>query len=221
MMNRAQRGLRTDGEATRNRILEGAGELFAAAGYAETTNKAIAARADVDLASINYHFHNRNELYQAVLVEAHHRLVSFDGLQGLADSDQSPSSKLALLIERFVDHTTAEPLGWHLRVLARELLAPTSHLAVVFREVALPKTAVIKRILSDITGIPIQDPALTRCLVSVAAPFLMLSAGGRSFPGSVQEILKMPRQATVSHLYHFTLGGLEAIRHEYQKQLKS
>lgn len=87
---------------------------------------------------------------------------------------------------------------------------------MVFGEVPLPKTAVIKRILSEITGIPLSDPALTRCLLSVAAPFLMLSAGGRSFPGSVHEILRMPRQVLVTHLYHFSLGGLEAIRQEHK-----
>lgn len=217
MRNRAQRGNRADGEATHNRILEAAGELFATTGYAETTSKAIASRASVDLASINYHFRNRSQLYQAVLTEAHHRLVNFDGLEDLASSDLPPTSKLSILIDRFVQHTTAEPSGWHLRVLARELLAPTSHLAVVFQEVALPKTAIIKRILSDITEIPVSDPALTRCLLSVTAPFLMLSAGGRSFPGSVQQVLSMPSQVLTKHLYHFALGGLQAISNDYKK----
>ena len=69
-MNKPARGLRSDGEATRTRILEAAGELFATTGYAETSNKAIAAHAQVDLASINYHFGNRSDLYQAVLTEA-------------------------------------------------------------------------------------------------------------------------------------------------------
>ena len=46
-MNKPARGLRSDGEATRTRILEAAGELFATTGYAETSNKAIAAQAQV------------------------------------------------------------------------------------------------------------------------------------------------------------------------------
>ena len=63
-MSKPARGLRSDGEATKTRILEAAGELFAATGYAETSNKDIAARAQVDLASINYHFGNRIDLYR-------------------------------------------------------------------------------------------------------------------------------------------------------------
>ncbi len=64
-MNKTPRALRTDGEATYNRILETAGKLFATSGFAETSSKAIAAKAEVDLASINYHFGSRSGLYQA------------------------------------------------------------------------------------------------------------------------------------------------------------
>lgn len=63
----ASREARKDGEATRLRILEAAGELCATLGFGETSNKAVAAKAEVDLASINYHFGSRNGLYQAVL----------------------------------------------------------------------------------------------------------------------------------------------------------
>ena len=65
------RVLRADGEVTRSRILEAAGELIALHGFAETPSKAIATQAGVDLASINYHFGSRGGLYQAVLIEAH------------------------------------------------------------------------------------------------------------------------------------------------------
>ena len=63
-MTEATSKRRTDGQATRERILEAAGELFAAAGYAQTTAKAIAERAGVTLTLINYHFDGREGLYQ-------------------------------------------------------------------------------------------------------------------------------------------------------------
>ena len=98
-MNKPARGLRSDGEATRTRILEAAGELFAVTGYAETANKTIAAQAQVDLASINYHFGNRSGLYQAVLAESHGQLLNMNALQQLVGSELPPASKLRLLIE--------------------------------------------------------------------------------------------------------------------------
>ncbi|HDS1679033.1 TPA: CerR family C-terminal domain-containing protein [Pseudomonas putida] len=216
-MNRPPRSSRADGDATRKQILQAAGELLATHGYAETTNKAIATLAQVDLASINYHFGNRSGLYQSVLAEAHQRLINFADLRQLAESELSPTSKLNILIEQLVQLATSEPQSWHLRVLAREVLAPTSHLHVLFQNDAKPKMMLVKRVLSEITAIPAEDPALTRCLLSVGAPCLMLLVGGRTFPGPLQEVFQMSPQAIASHLYHFALGGLEAAGQEYKK----
>src|SRR3954463_6310084 len=94
---------RADGAVTRARILECAGALFAATGYAETTSKAIAAAAGVDLASINYHFGSRTGVYQAALVEAHRRLITLDVLEGLERSELPARAKLSQLIEALVN----------------------------------------------------------------------------------------------------------------------
>ncbi len=216
-MNKPARGLRSDGEATRARILEATGELFATTGYAETTNKAIAAEARVDLASINYHFGNRSGLYQTVLAEAHRRLLGVNDLRELVESELAPTSKLRFLIEQLVQRATEEPQAWHLRILAREVLAPSSHLQVLFQNEALPKMVLVKRMLSEITKIPAEDPALTRCLLSVGAPCLMLLVGGRSFPGPLQEVFQMPPATVVEHLFHFAMGGMQAIVQEYEQ----
>lgn len=217
-MNKPARGLRSDGEATRTRILEAAGELFAATGYAETPNKAIAAHAQVDLASINYHFGNRSSLYQAVLAESHGQLFNMDELQQIVGGELPPASKLRVVIEQLVRYAAREPQAWQLRVLAREILAPTSHLQTLFQNEARPKVALLRCMLSEITQIPADDPALTRCLLCVIAPCLMLLVGGRSFPGPLQEVFQMPSQAIASHLYHYAIGGLKTIAREYAKQ---
>lgn len=217
-MNKPARGLRSDGEATQARILEAAGELFATTGYAETPNKAIAAHAQVDLASINYHFGNRSGLYQAVLTECHGRLLDMGALQQLVSSKMPPAAKLRVLIEQLAALAMQEPQAWQLRVLAREVLAPTSHLQILFQNEAMPKMALLKRLLGEITQIPAEDPALTRCLLNVIAPCLMLLVGGRNFPGPLQDVFRMPSQAIASHLYHYAIGGLKAIAREYAKQ---
>ena len=217
-MSKPPRSIRTDGEATRARILEAAGELFAADGYAETTSKAIAARADVDVASINYHYGSRNGLYQAVLVEAHRRVISIIDLRALAGAGIPATIKLEKLFEHIVERS-AEDKGWNLRVLARELLAPSSHLEVLLQQEVLPKFLVVKQLLSDITGIPAQDPALIRCLVSVAAPCAMLLVVGRSVPGPLRDVLQMPGATLSRHLHTFAMAGLEAVSRDYSNAL--
>lgn len=217
-MKRPARGLRSDGEATRARILAAAGELFALTGYAETSSKAIAAQAQVDLASINYHFGNRGGLYQAVLAECHAQLLDMSALQQLVGSKLPSDAKLRVLIEQLVARAMQESQAWQLRVLAREVLAPTSHLQVLFQDEARPKMVLLKQMLGEITGIPPEDPALTRCLISVMVPCLMLLVGGRSFPGPLQEVFQMPAEAVAGHLYRFAIGGLDAISRDYAQQ---
>ena len=92
-----QRLLRTDGEATRARILQAAGTLMAQSGFAATPSKAIAALAAVDLASINYHFGGREGLLQATLAEAHRHFISEEELRALANGAQPASEKLHTL----------------------------------------------------------------------------------------------------------------------------
>ncbi|ENN84716.1 TetR family transcriptional regulator [Rhizobium freirei PRF 81] len=209
-MKKANRTQRTDGEITRSRILDVAGELLAFTGFAETTNKMIAAKAEVDLASINYHFGSRNGLYQAVLVEAHRRLVSVQGLQQLVATEVPAREKLKALIEMLVESATADD-GWHARVLSREILAPSSHLQTLLESEIPAKMPFILTILSEITAIPSGDPMLLRCLISVVAPCAMLLVVGRNVSRVADEIRHMPRRDLVDHLYTFAVGGLEAI----------
>ncbi|MAA99225.1 MULTISPECIES: TetR/AcrR family transcriptional regulator [Hyphomicrobiales] len=211
-MKKTVRTQRTDGGVTHSRILDMAGELFASTGFAETTNKMIAAKAGVDLASINYHFGSRNGLYQAVLVEAHRRLVSVESLQQLASTDLSARERLKALIQMLVENATSEH-SWHARVLSREFLSPTSNLRALIESEVPPKLASILNIIEDITAIPSGDPALLRCLASVIAPCAMLLVVGRNVSPVADEIRGMPTEDLVEHLYGFALGGLEAVGH--------
>jgi AcrR family transcriptional regulator len=213
-MKKPPRTQRPDGEATYNRILEAAGELLASTGFAETTNKMIAARAEVDLASINYHFRSRDGLYQAVLIEAHRRLVDVGALGRLAASGLPARDKLRKLIEFIVDGTAAHQ-HWPMRVLGRELMSPSSHMRVLQEIEVAPKLALVLDILSDITAIPADDPSLFRCLPSIAAPCAMLLVIGRAPSLFANPAFDMSKAVLVDHLYSFAIGGLEAIGRKY------
>lgn len=206
--SKSVRVLRADGEATYNRILDAAGELVAASGFAETTNKAIAAEARVDLASINYHFGSRSGLYEALLAEAHDRFITLEQLKQLAAAELSARDKLKKLIESMLLRAAGQG-GWHARVLGREVLSPSTHLRTLEQRVILPKFQFVLAILSDITGISAQDPALLRCLVCVAAPCAVLIVGRGAT--ALAPVFAMSHEVLLEHLYTFAIAGLEAV----------
>lgn len=214
-MGRADRSVRADGAATRARILEAAGALFAESGFAETTGKAIARKAQVDVASINYHFGSRSGLYQAVLSEAHRRIMDVADMRQLATSRVPASEKLRLFIDRIVQRARSDRNGWHLPVMAAELLAPTSHLQVLFESDISAKVSVVTGILGEITGIPVDAPDMRLCLLSVAAPCMLLVIGQRGIPWVPLANPQMPHEVIVRHLYRFAMAGLEACGRDY------
>src|SRR6188768_1125589 len=132
-MTEAPSKRRTDGQATRERILEAAGELLAADGYAQTTAKAIADRAEVSLTLVNYHFDGREGLYRAVLIESHQRLGKLSEFRDLAESELPPSAKLRVLIYGLVRLAMKRQPGWHIKVLAKEIFAPSTNFPVMFQ----------------------------------------------------------------------------------------
>lgn len=69
-MNR-NRATRADGRATRKRILRAAKTMFAAGGFEATSLRQIAGAAEVDLATLKYHFGDKAALFGVVYKEGH------------------------------------------------------------------------------------------------------------------------------------------------------
>lgn len=201
---------RTDGDMTRQKILTTSGLLFAANGFSETTNKSIAHAAQVDLASINYHFKNRNGLYQCVLAEAHRSIIRLEDLTAIHQLTITADEKLLKLMEIIYSHAFEEH-RWQIQVLSREILSPTSNFATLLDNEVLPKIQLIKSILSEVSGIPINSPTLLPCLISSMAPYLMLIVTGRNQLTPLQPLKKIPQHQLVNQLYTFVLAGLKAV----------
>lgn len=207
------RAPRADGDITRNRLLEAAGELIGAQGFAETTSKAIAARAEADLASINYHFGSRAGLYAALLAEAHRRLIDIEDLRRIAALRRPAATKLRRLMDGLI-RAASGPQGWPAQVLGRELLSPSSHLAVLEETEIRPKLRILLGILAEISGIPPEHPAAARCLISVMAPCAVLLAAGGKLPFLAREVLATRRTELVDHFLAFAIAGLKATGRE-------
>lgn len=204
-------------QTTRTLILETAGKLIAKRGYSETSASLIAAEAEVDPASINYHFGTRPGLYQEVLTEAHRRLLSIDELQAMLQKNVDAEQKLHAIFSQLVSHIMQTTNNWPLRVLARELLSPTVHIRVMFEKEALPKVRLIRSLVSQITGIPEDAPELSLCIVQAIAPCLLMVIGYRQPPSPLADIVKIPPETLVNHLCQSALSIFAGAKEHYLK----
>lgn len=83
---------------TKNKILDAAERLFAEHGFSETSLRMITAKAEVNLASVNYHFGSKKTLIQAVFDRFMGRFTSdLQTEMELLDSQQSNLTVLDVL----------------------------------------------------------------------------------------------------------------------------
>ena len=211
-------GRREDGAATKAQILDAAGEVFAEKGFDRATGKEIAERAGSNSAAVNYYYGGIEGLYAEVLVEAHRRLLTYDRLLKLAEAPGTPEDKLRTLIGLVV-RTIMGPASssWSLRVLSREVLAPTPAFAVLRDREILPKKRIVTGIVGEILGVPHDHPVVARCCLTVIAPFVVMLVGNRQVLAQVFPDLASDRGAVdemVAHFQRFAFGGIAAVAAE-------
>jgi TetR/AcrR family transcriptional regulator, regulator of cefoperazone and chloramphenicol sensitivity len=204
--------IRQDGLATRNQLLQAAGEVFAEQGYAKATSKDICRRANANIAAVNYHFGGKEGLYSAVLEEAHSRLVSLETVAAAAQSAIDPRIKLRLLLTRIVaEITNRDSTAWELRVLSREILSPSPMMEGLVRNQIAPKATFLRAILAEIVGVPVDHPIVSRVLISVIGPCIMLLITNRTLQQKVAPKLDMDAESLTEHMIAYALGGMQAV----------
>src|SRR5262249_7796457 len=111
--------------------------------------------------------------------------------------------------------------SWALRVLGREIIAPSPALDVLREKEFLPKTRILKGIVGELMGLPEEHPAVARGCVSVIAPLFMLLLFDRRTPRGAFPPLGLAAEdagALACHLVRFALAGLSAVAGEARKE---
>lgn len=158
-------------DTTKARLLEAAGREFAAKGFDQARIRAICDRAAANLAAVNYHFGDKEQLYRAVLLEAYRRRSTVVTPQ-LAET--APAERLRAFIRFFFDQVVAgeEEDTWQSQVIMRELFQPTTALDHVVREWIQPRFDLLKSIMREIRPGADEDRLNALCF-SVVGQCLM------------------------------------------------
>ncbi|HZC35029.1 MAG TPA: CerR family C-terminal domain-containing protein [Chthoniobacterales bacterium] len=114
-------------ENTRDKILNAAGEVFAEYGFEGATIRAITERAEVNVAAVNYHFRDKAELYNRVVLDACSARAAW--LVAMTQTADSPEERLRTLISHFLEYMLGpDRPAWKRRLMAREMADPTTAL---------------------------------------------------------------------------------------------
>ncbi len=93
------------GADTRERILDAACRLFAAGGYDGTSTRQVGAAAGANIATIAYHFGDKEGLYHATLGRMYERILAID----VPEIDAGPEARIRAVVTAVWRHCRSEP----------------------------------------------------------------------------------------------------------------
>ena len=149
-------------EKTRAHILRAAAEIFAEKGFRAATVRQICAKADANIAAINYHFNSKEDLYYETFkyVFQDANALKHTGKPVVVRNAAEWRQALYAWAHSLLDQVTSpqKTRAWENKLYARERLDPSRVLPVLMDEFLLPISDRLEHLL--LMGMPEnQDPA--------------------------------------------------------------
>lgn len=197
-------------QETRRRLLRAAGEIFAERGFHAATIKDITDRAGASLASVNYHFRDKSELYAAVL-----RHIGEDAVQIIPPDDQligNPRRRFRAFIRLYCLRLLGrEQPDWEQIVIAREMVEPTAALDAILTDVFQPLNQKLSALIAELLGVSTTNESVGLVAASVFGQCIYYLRNrqlmGRMYP-QLGDNPNLERVA--SHIADFSLAGLRS-----------
>lgn len=197
---------------TRDRLLDAAAEEFAEHGFRSTTVGRICARAQANIAAVNYHFGGKERLYQALAERARDLL---DRVSPLPEDDGDPELRLRQFVRALLGRVAlaSGSLGWVTRLWVRELAEPGPMMDLLVALVIRPQHRRLRAIIARLLARGEDDPLVDRCAASVLGQCMIWLVGrpvlqrlGRPLPQGEADL-----DALAGHIAAFSLGGIRAL----------
>jgi TetR/AcrR family transcriptional regulator, regulator of cefoperazone and chloramphenicol sensitivity len=205
---------------TRTRILEAAGRVFAEKGFSQATSREICELAQANTAAVNYHFGNKEQLYLEVLREADHRLVDRQAIQTILETGTAPEQIMEELFRMLLHSLVgSESQSWTVRLLLREMTAPTQALAEVFQHRIRPNMMACRQVVASIMKLPTDHLAVIRGALSAISQCMFVFQNRHMVELAIPEYeLELGAVDQLArHMSVFAIGGFRAIAKEVKR----
>ncbi|MFH1155232.1 MAG: CerR family C-terminal domain-containing protein [Pseudomonadota bacterium] len=214
-------------KSTKLRILGAAGDIFGRQGFKTATVRAIAKAAKANVASINYHFRDKEGLYSAVLEDIFTTVFRTIPVVMAPDSIALPEQRLRFFIRgmfhRFLSSRGWAGLGGKGKLIAREFLDPTPALATIVSTYIRPHRNILVGMIGEIAQADPESEPVQACALSIIGQCIYYAFA----ENVIQQIAPglAPKDGNLDHLAdhvtQFSLGGILAVHSSKGSGLKS
>jgi AcrR family transcriptional regulator len=210
--------IKTKSEKTRDRLLTAACKIFAEKGFQEATIAEICGQAKTNIASVNYHFRDKETLYLEAWRFAFNRELILYPPDGGLVADSSPEQKLASRIKSLI-HRLADDNSYSFMIIHKEMAQPTRLLADILEKEINPQRLQMLDILKECLGQSATEQQIQYCHTSIMGQCFQLLR--LKHMQSAPLILKHSQdlsdiKAYAEHVVQFSLAGIQGIRSQIQ-----
>lgn len=202
-------------ERARERLLDAAVEVFAERGYRRATVREICRRGRVNVASVNYYFKGKEDLYADVLEFAYRQARQKYPDSGLSGREGSPESRLFGFVRLFLLRILDEGRpAWFGKLMAREIVEPTGALDKVIDQAILPLHESLGGLVREIAGSRTGDAQVRRHVFSILGQCLFYRHArpviARLYPDVRYDAAEIER--TARHIASVALSAMKTRR---------
>ena len=201
-------------QTTKERLLESACIIFAEKGFDATTVAEICTRADANIAAVNYHFKNKENLYDEVWKEAFKIASTTYPIQDLPPD--TPLEEFLFQFTHAILQRTFCPnaAGLFSKLLYREMASPTLALERILTQAIVPQSNFLNRAIYNEFGDAINEKQLRLCMHSIIGQcaFYNFSRPLRDRVIGKTQMAPDEIKEIAQHITNFSLGGLQATK---------
>ncbi|MDI9430688.1 MAG: CerR family C-terminal domain-containing protein [Planctomycetota bacterium] len=208
---------RKDAQATRERLLAAAAEVFAEKGYWEATHAEICERAGTNTASVNYHFGSKENLYVEAWKHCHAESMRVHPPDGGVPPEAPPEERLYGRILAFM-HRITDPDNHEIEMVHKEMANPTGLLMGAMQRTIESERQCTLALVRELLGAKVSEQAVCLCEMSLMSqcfgPMLHLRRG-KMPPGAPRPpapLADLSVEQLADHIVQFTLAGIHGIR---------
>lgn len=202
-------------ETTKERLLKAACVVFAEKGYHDATVAEICEKAEANIAAINYHFGDKESLYDQVWRHAFTLTSDSYPIDGGLPENPSLDEVIYCYASAILHRIFSEKeAGLFPRLLSREMVSPTLALEKIARDALFPQVRHLKKALETHFGKGVKEEVIYRCMHCIIGQcaFFNFNRGLRETVLGKKTMPEQKIEQFARHIARFSIGGLNAIK---------
>jgi len=203
---------RSDGQATRQRLLDAAAEVFATKGFRDASNADICELADANTAAVNYHFDSKENLYVQAWRDSFEKSLAAHSPDGGVPADAAPEERLRGRIRAIVQRIT-DRSNHMFEIVHREMASPTGLLDEVMHKTIRPLHRDMTAVVHELLGPDVPQKQAEFCVVSIVGQcFALMRSRGAPCKHPGPHLRLTDAEAYAEHIFTFSVAGIRAVR---------